>query len=88
MGIRLNRAPPNIYFRKRKTGGVSINSTIPLTHMDDKLIQRVLQVGSGTVAAHTPNTHATPAARLVRDMDDKLIQRVLQVWERRNPSWC
>lgn len=43
VGIRLNRAPPNIYFRKRKTGGVSINSTIPLTHMDDKLIQRVLQ---------------------------------------------
>ncbi len=54
MGIRLNRAPPNIYFRKRKTGGVSINSTIPLTHMDDKLIQRVLQVGVGTVVIHTP----------------------------------
>ncbi|KAG2424175.1 hypothetical protein HXX76_014708 [Chlamydomonas incerta] len=43
VGIRLNRPPPNIYFKKRKTGGISINSTIPLTHMDDKLIQRVLQ---------------------------------------------
>ncbi|PNW89062.1 hypothetical protein CHLRE_01g058886v5 [Chlamydomonas reinhardtii] len=43
VGIRLNRAPPNIYFKKRKTGGISINSTVPLTHMDDKLIQRVLQ---------------------------------------------
>ncbi|KAG2432719.1 hypothetical protein HYH02_012853 [Chlamydomonas schloesseri] len=43
VGIRLNRSPPNIYFKKRKTGGISINSTVPLTHMDDKLIQRVLQ---------------------------------------------
>ncbi|GLI60341.1 hypothetical protein VaNZ11_002461 [Volvox africanus] len=43
VGIRLNRQPPNVYFKKRKTGGISINSTIPLTHMDDKLIQRVLQ---------------------------------------------
>ncbi|KXZ55228.1 hypothetical protein GPECTOR_3g37 [Gonium pectorale] len=43
VGIRLNRAPPNIYFKKRKTGGVSVNSTLPLTHLDDKLIQRVLQ---------------------------------------------
>jgi ribosome-interacting GTPase 1 len=37
------RAPPNIYFKKKKTGGVSINSTLQLTRMDDKLIQRVLQ---------------------------------------------
>jgi len=37
------RSPPNIYFKKKKTGGVSINSTMPLTRMDDKLIQRVLQ---------------------------------------------
>ncbi|EFJ50345.1 hypothetical protein VOLCADRAFT_80241 [Volvox carteri f. nagariensis] len=43
VGIRLNRQPPNIYFKKRKTGGISINSTIPLTNLDDKLIQRVLQ---------------------------------------------
>ncbi|GFR48130.1 hypothetical protein Agub_g9964 [Astrephomene gubernaculifera] len=43
VGIRLNRSPPNIYFKKRKTGGVSINSTLPLTQLDDKLIQRVLQ---------------------------------------------
>jgi hypothetical protein len=45
VGMRLNRSPPNIYFKKRKTGGVSINSTLPLTNMDEKLIQRVLQVG-------------------------------------------
>ncbi|MEW5302546.1 MAG: hypothetical protein WDW36_005321 [Sanguina aurantia] len=28
---------------KRKTGGMSINSTAPLTHMDDRMIQRILQ---------------------------------------------
>jgi ribosome-interacting GTPase 1 len=38
-----HRSPPNIYFKKKKTGGVSINSTLPLTRMDEKLIQRVLQ---------------------------------------------
>jgi ribosome-interacting GTPase 1 len=37
------RSPPNIYFKKKKTGGVSINSTLMMTKMDDKLIQRVLQ---------------------------------------------
>jgi ribosome-interacting GTPase 1 len=44
VGIRLNRSAPNIYFKKRKTGGVSINSTLMMTHMDEKLIFRVLQV--------------------------------------------
>lgn len=43
VGMRLNRDPPNVYFKKRKSGGVSINSTLPLTHLDDKLILRILQ---------------------------------------------
>lgn len=43
VGMRLNRSPPNIYFKKKKTGGMSINSTLPLTKLDDKLIQRVMQ---------------------------------------------
>jgi ribosome-interacting GTPase 1 len=37
------RNPPNIYFRRRKGGGVSINSTLPITRMDEKLIFRILQ---------------------------------------------
>lgn len=44
VGIRLNRSPPNIYYKFRKTGGRSINSTLALTHMDDKMIERILQV--------------------------------------------
>ncbi|KAI8470019.1 MAG: P-loop containing nucleoside triphosphate hydrolase protein [Monoraphidium minutum] len=43
VGMRLNKAPPNIYFRKRKGGGVSINSTGPMTKMDEKLVARILQ---------------------------------------------
>mmetsp|Transcript_10696 Transcript_10696/g.19528 ORF Transcript_10696/g.19528 Transcript_10696/m.19528 type:complete len:399 (-) Transcript_10696:524-1720(-) len=42
VGIRLNREPPNVYFKKRKTGGQSINSTLQLTHLDDRMISRIL----------------------------------------------
>lgn len=38
------RSPPNIFFRKRKTGGISITSVVPMTHMDEKMVQRILQV--------------------------------------------
>jgi ribosome-interacting GTPase 1 len=43
VGIRLNREPPQIYLKKKKTGGLSFNSTLPLTKLDEKLVQRVLQ---------------------------------------------
>lgn len=42
VGIRLNRAPPNISFKKKKTGGLTITSLVQLTHLDDKMIQRIL----------------------------------------------
>lgn len=44
VGIRLNRPPPAISFKKKKTGGVSFNSMGPLTKMDDKLCFRILHV--------------------------------------------
>ena len=43
VGIRLNRDPPKIYLKKKKTGGISFNSTVPLTHMDEKMVQRIMQ---------------------------------------------
>eukprot|EP00891_Asterochloris_glomerata_P004664 jgi/Astpho2/4664/Aster-00228 len=43
VGLRLNRKAPNIYFKKKKTGGISFNATLPLTHMDEKMVQRILQ---------------------------------------------
>lgn len=46
VGIRLNRSAPNLYFKKKKTGGISFNSVVPLTHLDEKMCQRILQVRS------------------------------------------
>lgn len=34
-GIRINKQPPNIVFKKKDKGGVSISSTVPLTHIDN-----------------------------------------------------
>lgn len=42
VGIRLNRSPPNITFRKKKTGGLTITSLVPLTHLDEKMVHRIL----------------------------------------------
>jgi len=47
VGIRLNREPPAIYIKPKKTGGISFNSVGPLTHLNDKMVFRVLQVWSG-----------------------------------------
>jgi uncharacterized protein len=44
VGVRLNRKPPAITFQKKKTGGVRINSTVALTHLDEKMVARILQV--------------------------------------------
>lgn len=41
-GIRINRRPPNISYRHKKTGGLNINALVPLTHLDDKLISLLL----------------------------------------------
>jgi small GTP-binding protein len=35
MGIRLNRRPPDIYYRKKPGGGVKFNATCPLTMLGD-----------------------------------------------------
>lgn len=34
-GIRINKQPPNIIFKKKDKGGISISSTVPLTHIDN-----------------------------------------------------
>lgn len=43
VGIRLNRSAPRINLVPKKTGGVHFNSVVPLTHLDDKLVYRVMQ---------------------------------------------
>jgi len=42
VGIRLNKKPPNIYFKVKKAGGLSFNATCNLTKVDEKLVQFVL----------------------------------------------
>ncbi|KAJ6308824.1 hypothetical protein OIU76_018420 [Salix suchowensis] len=42
VGLRLNKRPPRIYFKKKKVGGFSFNSTLPLTHVDEKLCYQIL----------------------------------------------
>ncbi|KAK4410482.1 Developmentally-regulated G-protein 1 [Sesamum angolense] len=42
VGLRLNKRPPQIYFKKKKTGGISFNSTLPLNHVDEKLCYQIL----------------------------------------------
>ena len=42
VGIRLNQKKPDIYFKEKKGGGLSFNSTVPLTHMDEKAVRLIL----------------------------------------------
>lgn len=47
MGLRLNKRPPNIYFKKKKEGGIKFNATVPLTKVSGGkwiLITRALQL--------------------------------------------
>lgn len=45
MGLRLNRRPPDIYFRRKAGGGVKFNHTLPLTRLGEdpaKTVDRIL----------------------------------------------
>ncbi|KAJ3079385.1 Developmentally-regulated GTP-binding protein 2 [Rhizoclosmatium sp. JEL0117] len=43
VGIRINRDKPNIYFKVKKGGGISFTATCKLTHLNEKLVQQILQ---------------------------------------------
>ena len=45
VGLRLNKTPPNVVIRMKKTGGVRINKTIQLTKLGEdpeKVVRQVL----------------------------------------------
>lgn len=43
MGIRLNKTRPDISLKEKKSGGVTVNSTVgPLTHIDEKMARTIL----------------------------------------------
>ncbi|CEI39346.1 unnamed protein product [Fusarium venenatum] len=41
-GIRINKEPPNITFKKKDKGGLNITNTVPLTHIDHGEIKAVM----------------------------------------------
>jgi ribosome-interacting GTPase 1 len=41
-GIRINKSPPNIIVKKKDKGGISVSSTVPLTHISHDEIKAVL----------------------------------------------
>ncbi|PNY26951.1 Ribosome-interacting GTPase 1 [Tolypocladium capitatum] len=41
-GIRINKSPPNITFKKKDKGGLNITSTVPLSHIDNDEIKAVM----------------------------------------------
>ncbi|KAI8913341.1 P-loop containing nucleoside triphosphate hydrolase protein [Gorgonomyces haynaldii] len=42
VGIRINQQKPNIYFKVKKGGGISITATCKLTHLDDRMVYNIL----------------------------------------------
>lgn len=42
VGIRLNKGKPNIYFKQKKGGGLSYNSTCATTRCNEKMVQTIL----------------------------------------------
>jgi small GTP-binding protein len=41
-GIRLNKRPPNVKITRKKLGGIKFTSQVPLTKMDGKMVQSIL----------------------------------------------
>jgi len=42
VGIRLNKTKPDVVFKRKATGGITINATVRLTKVDEKTIRTVL----------------------------------------------
>ncbi|KAG8999509.1 Developmentally-regulated GTP-binding protein 2 [Tulasnella sp. JGI-2019a] len=43
VGIRINKRRPDVVFKRKTTGGITINVTVKLTKIDEKTIRTVLQ---------------------------------------------
>ena len=42
-GIRLNKKPPNIYFKQKEKGGLNLSVQCPQSELDKDLVQSVLK---------------------------------------------
>jgi small GTP-binding protein len=52
-GIRINKQPPNIHFKKKDKGGISITSTVALTHIDND-VGVFISLSSSSVSVSFP----------------------------------
>lgn len=43
VGIRLNKRPPDVYFRPKQSGGVAFTATVPLTKITEKVAMSILK---------------------------------------------
>ncbi|KAK9467438.1 P-loop containing nucleoside triphosphate hydrolase protein [Lipomyces arxii] len=43
VGIRLNKEPPNIYFKVKKTGGLKFSTMAPPKYLDEKIVGSILR---------------------------------------------
>lgn len=43
VGIRLNKSPPDVYFKQKKTGGIAFTATVPLTKITEKTAMAILR---------------------------------------------
>ncbi|KAI9291286.1 developmentally-regulated GTP-binding protein 1 [Neoconidiobolus thromboides FSU 785] len=41
-GIRLNKEPPNIFFKKKEKGGINMTNTVPLSYLDLDQVKAIL----------------------------------------------
>jgi small GTP-binding protein len=41
-GIRLNKSPPNIHFKKKERGGINMMASVNLTHLDNDGVKAIL----------------------------------------------
>ena len=44
VGIRINKSPPDISFVKKREGGITFNSTLPLTKLGDDPAETVRRI--------------------------------------------
>ncbi len=44
MGIRIDQKPPDVVITTKSRGGVTLNATVPLTHLNQKTIESILAV--------------------------------------------
>lgn len=59
VGIRLNKAPPQISITPTKFGGVKLNSTKALTHINEKVVKNILseyKIHNADVLVHDDST--------------------------------